>query len=63
MKQTTNKNLKGAGLATYLAPEIVSTAVEIESGFAVTNQSFYDSQDGVTNEDYVWGGSLDGEFE
>lgn len=55
--------LTGGGRTEYLAPDIVSTAVEVESGFAVTEQAFYDSQDGVTNEDYVWGGTLDDEFE
>ena len=55
--------LTGGGRTEYLAPDIVSTAVEVESGFAATEQAFYDSQDGVTNEDYVWGGTLDDEFE
>ena len=50
-------NLKGGGVRAY-------AVIAVESGFAgsTTNEAFYDSQDGVTKEDYEWGGTLD-EFE
>ena len=59
-------NLKGGGgVRAYAAPALEQTVIAVESGFAgsTTNEAFYDSQDGVTKEDYEWGGTLDGEFE
>ena len=54
-------NLKGGGVRAYAAPDLEQTVIAVESG--TTNEAFYDSQDGVTKEDYEWGGTLDGEFE
>lgn len=58
-------NLKGGAFAHTPRPDLEQTVIAVESGFAgsTTNEAFYDSQDGVTKEDYVWGGTLDGEFE
>lgn len=58
-------NLKGGGVRAYAAPDLDQTVIAVESGFAgsTTNEAFYDSQDGVTKEDYEWGGTLDDEFE
>ena len=63
MKNSTN--VKGGGIQRYFAPDLEQTIVAVELGFAgsTTSEAFYDSQDGVTKEDYVWGGTLDGEFE
>ena len=57
-------NWKGGGVRAYAAPDLAQTVIAVESGFAgsTTNEAFYDSQDGVTKEDYEWGGTLD-EFE
>ena len=52
-------NLKGGGVRAYAAPDLEQTVIAVEPA----NEAFYDSQDGVTKEDYVWGGTLDGEFE
>ncbi|MFQ9759529.1 MAG: hypothetical protein ACLRZL_01740 [Alistipes communis] len=56
--------MKGGGVRAYAAPDLAQTVIAVESGFAgsTTNEAFYDSQDGVTKEDYEWGGTLD-EFE
>jgi len=56
---------KGGGIRGYAAPDLVQTVIAVESGFAAStvDEAFYDSQEGVTKEDYVWGGTLDGEFE
>lgn len=58
-------NLTGGGIARYTAPQLEQTAITVELGFAgsTTNEAFYDSQDGVTKEDYTWGGTFDGGFE
>lgn len=63
MKKTTD--LKGGGMRAYSAPDVSQTVIAVERGFAgsTAEEAFYDSQDGVTNEDYIWGGTLDGEFE
>ena len=55
----------GGGTRAYHAPDLELIDIEIESGFAAstTDQAFYDDQDGIAKEDYVWGGTLDGEFE
>ena len=58
-------NLKGGHVRAYAAPDLKKTGIAVEPEFAgsTPNKAFYDSQDGVTKEDYVWGGTLDGEFE
>lgn len=61
MRKFTDMKHEHRSLAEYQAPDIVSTMVAVESGFAVTN--LYGEENGVTNEDYEWGGTLDGEFE
>jgi len=63
MKKTSD--LAGGGIHAYSAPDLEQTEIAVEHGFAgsTANEAFYDSQDGVTKEDYIWGGTLDGEFE
>lgn len=61
MKQSINPR---GGVGTYAAPALERTAVAVDRGFAAstTNEAFYDSQEGITQEDYVWGGTLDEEW-
>ncbi len=63
MKKHTNSS--GGGIFGYIAPDLSQSVIAVEQGFAgsTTDEAFYDSQDGVTKEDFVWGGTLDGEFE
>ena len=63
MKKSTD--LKGGGICAYSAPDVSLIAIAAERGFAgsTSEEAFYDSQDGITGEDYIWGGALDGEFD